>query len=190
MGALEVVYLGRLSKQKNIGSLLEAWRSVAAQLGRAKLRIIGDGPERRNLERLANKLCISESVIFEGHVDAAEERKWKLLDRASVFAFPSTREGFPGAVLEAMAAGLPVVAYDLPAFQGWLTEGEHGFLVPINDYGQMADRLLKLLQNDSLRREISTRNVEYARRFTWERAADQEESTLLCVLASWCRNRQ
>jgi glycosyltransferase involved in cell wall biosynthesis len=107
-----------------------------------------------------------------------------------VFAFPSTREGFPGAVLEAMAAGLPVVAYDLPAFQGWLVEGEHGFLVPINDHRQMADRLLKLLQNDSLRREISNRNIEYARRFTWERAADQEENTLISVLARWCRNRQ
>ncbi len=183
---LEVVFLGRLSKQKNVASLLRAWKIVSAELEQARLRIIGDGPERENLEKLASQLSIFGSVIFEGHVGgAAEERKWKLLDQASVFAFPSTREGFPGVVLEAMAAGLPVVAYDLPTFRGFLNDGEHGFLAPVDDHRQMADRLLKLLQNDSLRCEISRRNAEYARRFTWERATDQEENTLLDVLTRW-----
>ncbi len=178
----EVAYLSRLSKQKNVASLLRAWIATA-ELGQARLRIMGDGPERRNLEKLTSTLSISDSVIFEGLV--SEGRKWELLDRASVFAFPSTREGFPIVVLEAMAAGLPVVAYDLPAFRGFLNDGEHGFLAPLDDHRPMADRLLELLQNGPLRREISRRNAEYARRFTWERATDQEENTLLDVLTRW-----
>ena len=82
-----------------------------------------------------------------------------------------------------MAAGLPVVVYDLPVFREFLKDGEHGYVVPLDDHRQVADRLLELLQNDSLRREISRRNAEYARRFTWERATDQEEEVLFSVLA-------
>jgi glycosyltransferase involved in cell wall biosynthesis len=177
---LEVVCLGRLVKMKNVASLLKAWKLVTAELEGARLRIIGDGPERKNLEKLADALSISGSVTFEG---ATQERKWALLEQASVLAFPSLQEGFPLVLLEAMAAGLPVVAYDLPVFRDFMNDGEHGYLVPLDDHQQMANRLLKLLQNDSLRQEISYRNAGYAQRFTWERATDQEESTLLYVLA-------
>ena len=177
----EVVYLGRLVKMKNVASLLKAWKLVTTELEGARLRIIGDGPERKNLEKLADALSISESVTFEG---ATQERKWALLAQASVLAFPSLQEGFPLVLLEAMATGLPVVAYDLPVFRDFMNDGEHGYLVPLDDHRQLANRLLKLLQNDSLRREISHRNVQHARQFTWERATDQEENTLFRVLAT------
>jgi len=181
----EVTCISRLVKMKNIASLLKAWKLVTVELGGARLRIIGDGPERKNLEKLADVLSISESVTFEGELG---KRKWALLDQASAFAFPSLQEGFGFVMVEAMAAGLPVVAYDLPVFREFLTDGEHGYLVPLDDHRQMADRLLELLRDDELRREMSHRNAEYARQFTWERAADQEESALLHVLAGRHRN--
>jgi glycosyltransferase involved in cell wall biosynthesis len=177
----EVVCTSRLTKQKNIASLLKAWKSATTESKNIKLRIIGDGPERKSLEKLADILSISESVTFEGHI--TEERKWALMNQASAFAFPSLQEGFGIALLEAMAAGLPVVVYDLPVFQEFLKDGEHGYVVAINDHAQMADRLLYLLHNDSLRHEISDRNVLYARQFTWERVTDQEENTLFQLLA-------
>jgi len=177
----EVVCTSRLIKQKNIASLLKAWKSATAESKNIRLRIIGDGPERKSLERLADMMSVSESVTFEGHI--TEERKWALMNQASAFAFPSLQEGFGIVLLEAMAAGLPIVVYDLPVFREFFKDGEHGYLVPLNDHAQMADRLLELLQNDSLRREISDRNVQYARQFTWERATDQEENTLFQVLA-------
>jgi glycosyltransferase involved in cell wall biosynthesis len=175
----EVVCVSRLIEQKNVTSLLRAWKCVAATSAQARLRIVGDGPKRKELEKLADVLSISESVTFEGSV--TEKRKWALLHRASAFAFPSLQEGFGIVLLEAMAAGLPVVAYDLPVFREFLNDGEHGYLVPLDDHRQMADRLLKLLRNDPLRVEISCLNVEYARRFTWERATNQEESILFSV---------
>jgi len=182
----EVVCISRLTKQKNVASLLKAWKAVTAESDRARLRIIGDGPERKNLERLADTLSVSGSVTFEGRV--TEERKWALLDQASAFAHPSLQEGFGIVFLEAMAAGLPVVAYDLPVFREVFNGGEHGFLVSLDDHRQMADRLLKLLQDDSLRYEVSRRNLEYAGQFSWERATDQEENALLCVLAERHKN--
>jgi len=177
----EVVCTSRLIKQKNIASLLKAWKSATVESKNIRLRIVGDGPERKSLEKLADILSISESVTFEGHI--TEERKWALMHQASAFAFPSLQEGFGIVLLEAMAAGLPVVVYDLPVFREFLKDGEHGYVVPLNDHAQMADRLLGLLQNDSLRHEISERNVQYARQFTWERVTDQEENTLFQMLA-------
>ena len=78
--------------------------------------------------------------------------------------------------------------YDLPVFREFLHDGEHGYLVSLNDRRQMADRLLKLLRNNSLRCEISRHNAEYVGRFTWERAADQEENALFCILAGQLEN--
>ena len=176
----EVVCISRLSRQKNLSSLLKAWKVVCSELGHVKLRIVGDGSERESLEKLADSLSISGSMTFEGRV--TEERKWELLDQASAFAFPSLNEGFPIVVLEGMAAGLPVVVYDLPAFRGFLHDGEHGFVVSLDDHRQMADRLIEILQDALRRREMSRRNAEYARQFSWERATDQEERTLLSVL--------
>jgi glycosyltransferase involved in cell wall biosynthesis len=178
----EVVCTSRLTKQKNIASLLKAWKSATAESKNIRLRIIGDGPERKSLERLADILSISESVTFEGHI--TEERKWALMNQALAFVFPSLQEGFGIVLLEAMTAGLPVVVYDLPVFRELLEDGEHGYVVPLNDHTQMADCLLKLLQDDSLRHEISDRNVQYARQFTWERATNQEENILFRVLAT------
>jgi glycosyltransferase involved in cell wall biosynthesis len=113
-----------------------------------------------DLEKLADALSIAEFVAFEGRV--TEERKQALLNRASAFVFPSLQEGFGIALLEAMAAGLPVVAYDLPVFREFLSDGDHGYTAPVDDHQQTANRLLKLLRYDSLRREISRRNAEYA----------------------------
>lgn len=183
----EVVCISRLTKQKNVASLLRAWKIVTSELGRVRLHLIGDGTERENLEKLADALSISESVTFEGY--ATEERKWALLNRASAFVFPSLQEGFGIVLLEAMAAGLPVVAYDLPVFREFLNDGEHGYLAPSDDHRQMADRLLALLRNDSLRCEISRRNAEYAGQFSWERATAQEENALLDVLRRYEERR-
>lgn len=177
----EVIFVGRLVKQKNVSSLLRAWAIVHAELIPAQLRIIGDGPDRTHLEELAASLGISHSVCFEGRV--SEDRKWEALDRASLFAHPSLQEGFGIVLLEAMLAGLPIVAYDLPIFREFITGGEHGFVVAPDDHEQLAACIIKLLRDHSLLEDIGARNRAYAREFTWEKAADQEEATLLRIVS-------
>jgi len=81
-----------VDQAENVASLLRAWRAVVDATDRARLRIVGDGSERENLEELADALYISVSVTFEGHV--TEERKWELLDRVSAFVLSSLQEGF------------------------------------------------------------------------------------------------
>lgn len=178
----EVVCVARLVKQKNVRSLLQAWALVKAHDATAHLRLVSDGPERSNLERLARSLGIASSVTFEGQV--SEERKWELLERSAVFAFPSSQEGFGIVLLEAMLAGLPIVAYDLPVYRQFVTPNVHGFFSPPGDHHGMAACILKLLNDNSLSREIGERNREYASEFTWERATLEEERALLRVVST------
>jgi glycosyltransferase involved in cell wall biosynthesis len=173
---LEVVCVSRLVPQKNVASLLRAWKALLSEGRRARLRIIGEGTLRPVLERLARRSGIETSVVFEGFV--SEERKWAALDNAQVFAFPSLREGWGLALLEAQLAGLPVVAYDLPVFQAFVSSGRHGFLVPPSDETAFARALARLLDDQELRARLGSAGAAQAARFTWDRAADEEERLL------------
>jgi glycosyltransferase involved in cell wall biosynthesis len=173
---LEVVCVSRLVPQKNLASLLRAWRIVLAGSRAARLRIIGEGTLRPKLEALARRLGIADSVVFEGFL--AEEQKWHALDTADVFAFPSRREGWGLALLEAELAGLPVVAYDLSVFRAFVTSGREGFLVPPGDEPGFARALVRLLDEPELRATMGAAAAERAGTFTWDRAALEEEQIL------------
>lgn len=107
-----ILFVGRLVKVKGVDVLLRAF----AQLGRsdAVLVVVGDGPERQNLEKLALSLGISDRVIFTGWRDDAS----KLVSIADVFVLPSLSEGLPQALLEALAHGVPCIVSDIPQLRG------------------------------------------------------------------------
>jgi glycosyltransferase involved in cell wall biosynthesis len=178
---LDVVCVSRLVPQKNVGSLLRAWRVVQSEGRHARLHIIGEGTLRPALQRMARHSGIEASVVFEGFV--SEERKWAALDGAAVFAFPSLREGWGLALLEAQLAGLPVVAYDLPVFQAFVKSGLHGFLVPPGDEEAFANALTRLLDDRELRARLGSAGAQQAARFTWNRAPDEEERLLASLVA-------
>jgi glycosyltransferase involved in cell wall biosynthesis len=177
---LEVICVSRLVPQKNVASLLRIWRVVVSEDRPARLRIIGEGTLRPALVRLARRSGIETSVVFEGFV--SEERKWAALDSADVFALPSLREGWGLALLEAQLAGLPVVAYDLPVFQAFVSSGRHGFLVPPSDEAAFAHALARLLDDQELRARLGSAGARQAARFTWDRAADEEERLLASLV--------
>ncbi|MBN2489694.1 MAG: glycosyltransferase [Planctomycetes bacterium] len=114
--------VGRLTRQKGHGTLVAAARHVFGAL----IAIIGDGPERQNLEDLARRLGVSDRVRFLGR--RPEGRR--LLRAFDVFAFPSRYEGLPFALLEAMSAGLPIVASDVPEIRETIRSDQDGVLVP------------------------------------------------------------
>lgn len=111
-GKKVIMFVGRLVKVKGVDILLRAF----AQLGRsdAVLVVVGDGPERQNLEKLALSLGISDRVIFTGWRDDAS----KLVSIADVFVLPSLSEGLPQALLEALAHGVPCIVSDIPQLRG------------------------------------------------------------------------
>ncbi len=143
--------VGRLLKRKGHYDLLEAWPLVLDEHPDAHLLIVGDGPERDGLETRARELGVWDSVHLPGTRDDVPA----LLDLMDVFAFPSHFEGLPGALLEAMAAGLPIVATPVDGNSELVTDGESGLYVSVSDSGSLATTIQTLLGDREFARELS-----------------------------------
>ena len=129
--ALRLIYVGRLAREKGLYELLQGLR-IAVDLGvDARLTIAGSGEEGAALERYARTLGVAARVAFCGPVFGDD--KVTLLTGADVALLPSYAEGLPYALLEAMAAGIPVLATPVGAVPDVMTHGIHGFLVPPRD---------------------------------------------------------
>lgn len=161
-----LVTVGRLVKRKALDTLLRATRAVP---GRVRLVVIGDGPERPALEKLAAEL--PHRVEFTGSVPS-EERDARLAS-ADVFVLTSLHEAFGLVLLEAMRAGLAVVASDCGGPRDVVSDSETGFLVPVGDEGMLAGRLAKLAADRSLRERMGTAGRAAAQRFAPARIAER-----------------
>jgi glycosyltransferase involved in cell wall biosynthesis len=142
-GALRIISVGRLAAVKNYGLLLRAFAAIAATSPRASLTLVGDGPERAPLERLAGELGVAGAVRFLGFRTDIDE----LLAQADVFALTSTSEGIPMSILEAMKSGLAVVATRVGGVPATVADGETGLLVDSGDEAMLA-RALHALNED------------------------------------------
>ena len=153
-----VLHVGRLVEKKGTAVLLHAFAEVRDKRPGASLVIIGDGPLRGSLERLAGQLGLTEAVRFIGFQSSAAVAEW--MRRAAVVAVPSLRaddgdgEGLPNVVVEAAASGRPVVATDHGGIGEAVEDGLTGFLVPEGAVAPLADRLGELLESAELRRRF------------------------------------
>jgi glycosyltransferase involved in cell wall biosynthesis len=148
---VQVVYVGRLSAEKGLPDLLHAWQSVMRRSTHdIALRMIGEGPQFAELQALASALGIDETVEFFGYCNDVPA----LLAEADLFVLPSYAEGNSNAVLEAMSAGLPIVATRLAGTS--LQVGREGarFLVPPGHRDALADALLELVEDERARRKL------------------------------------
>lgn len=145
------IYVGRLSREKGLRGLMAGFAHAAKQAPDAVLVLVGDGALRPELERLVGELHLdSARVRFVGHIPAAEIPFW--LRASDVFSLTSPSEGFPCALVEAMAAGLPSVVSAIPANVQLIDEGVHGLTVPFDSEEGIAEALLQLYR-DAGRRE-------------------------------------
>jgi glycosyltransferase involved in cell wall biosynthesis len=150
----ETVVIGtvaRLVQRKGIDVLLRAF-AIVRHSHRVHLLVLGDGPLGEELRALAHELRIEDSVSWLGF--QADPVKW--LQAMEVFAFPSRLEGVPNAVLEAMAAGLPIVATTIGGVIDLLEEGRTGFLIPPDDPDALAAALDRLIRNAPLRADLGS----------------------------------
>jgi len=145
---VNAIFVGRLSSGKGLSDLLHAWATVKARASRSvKLRIIGDGPRAAELRALASALDLGESAEFFGYCRNVPAE----LGKADLFVLPSNAEGNSNAILEAMRAGLPIVATRVGGAPNQVgDEGDH-FLVPPGDRQALSDRLLELIEDEALR---------------------------------------
>lgn len=150
-GSGPIIGLGaRLTKQKGLTYLLQAMVAVIAAHPQANLVIAGDGPCREDLQRETEGLGIGQRVRFVGpRTDMPE-----LIQLFDVYALPSLWEGLPIVLLEAMAAGCPIVATDVGGNSVAVKDGYNGYLVPARDPGALSEALIRLLAEAGLRRQL------------------------------------
>ena len=155
-----IVAVGRLNPQKDYPTLLRAWGLVAAQRPAARLTIAGDGPERGRLEALASSIG-PRNIRFAGFVGDIPG----LLASADLFVQASLWEGLPLSVIEAMAAGLPVVATEADGTRNVLESGRTGVLVPCSNPQALARAMLEIIDGPARARQLG----KEARRVALER---------------------
>ncbi len=148
----------RFIEKKGLDLTLTAFAEVSRGFPAARLILIGDGPERSNLEMLAAQLNIAEKVKFTGFQPLGAVVK--VVNSSHVFLHPSrtgadgNREGVPNAMLEAMCSGAPVIATTHGGIPEAITDGVSGLLVPENDAGALAGAWLRMLRDDALRADL------------------------------------
>ena len=176
-----VTTVANLRPGKGHEVLLNAAARVIRRVPDVRFRIVGDGPRRRELERQAASLRISSHVEFVGHRTDVPE----LLRESDVFALPSFMEASPNAVIEAMAAGVPIVATRVGGIPEAIEHERSGLLVPAGDDRALAAAIVRLIG----RPQVASRLAETARqsaesRFSFERMVSEFQQLYFDELAA------
>ncbi len=167
-----VVSVLRFARRKRPMDLIRMVPQVLRQLPRDKwpiFTLVGDGPERPRVEREVARLGLAAHVEFTGILPRPQVQK--LLARSAVFALPSYLEALPIAIIEARAAGLPVVARTPNGVAEIIEHGEHGYLAA--DTGEFVKYLVRLLVSPELRLRMSAKAQLDLERFTWARSIER-----------------
>lgn len=170
-----LVAMGRLDRQKGFDLLLRAVAALGSHLAPWTLTVFGEGKERAALEALRKELGLDGRVCFPGQAQDPH----RALATGDLFVLPSRFEGFPNALLEAMACGLPAVAFDCPSGPAEIIRhGEDGWLVPPEDVNALS-RALELAMSDAeLRRRAGVKAREVSGRFAEDAVLDLWEQCL------------
>jgi glycosyltransferase involved in cell wall biosynthesis len=162
-----LICVARFREQKNHRLLIDAVLRIRERIPDVKLRLIGDGETRSEIEEYVSRSGARRNVEFLGSITDV----WPLLARARVFALPSSWEPLGIAALEAMAAGLPVVVTAVGGLREIVQDGENGFLVSPTSTVDLADRLTLLLTDDDLAHQMGARGQRIAEQYRAERTA-------------------
>ncbi len=169
-GKLSILFVGRPEKRKGLDHLLQAFALVRKKRQDVRLIVVGGGKFDR-YKRMARSLRL-EDVEFRGYVSDEELPRYH--QSADIFCAPNTGFESQGIVLlEAMAAGLPLVASNIEGFASVLTHGIQGLLVLPGDERALADALLALLDDEEGRRRMGQHGRAHAEDYSWDRVAQQ-----------------
>ncbi len=171
-----ILYLGRVKKYKSVQHLIHSFALVKKRLPQARLMVVGTGDYLDNLKTLARTLDLSDDIEFPGFVSTAD--KVDRMRRAHVAVLPSLKEGWGLTNIEANSVGTAVVAADSPGLRDSVQDGKTGFLYKYGDIEQLAERLMTILTDEQVRRNLETGGLEWAERFNWDSAARKFEKLL------------
>ena len=159
-----LLYVGRLSYEKGPDRLLQAWSTLAAKHPSWKLSFIGDGPLESQLKHRCHELSLDNQVEFLGW----QEDVWSHLYQSQAFVLPSRYEGFPGALIEAMYARLPIVTTNCSDSIFEMIDHKRNGLVAENTSESLTATLDQLMSNESLQHQLGHAASEKAMHYVWQ----------------------
>lgn len=162
---------GRLTSWKGEDVLIKILGRIEQSIGSTKLLILGDGPQLENLKKLARELGLQEKVFFIGRVK--QEDMINYLKAADLFILNTNYEGLSHILLEAMAAGTPIVTTNIGGNPEVIEDGKNGLLVDYNSQDQLVAAAVKILNNSQLARNFVEGGKEKLKQFSWDKAVKQ-----------------
>lgn len=147
---IKLITVGRLAEQKDHRTLIFAMEDLIKEYPNLQLSIFGEGPLREELFHLIQKKKLEDNIQLPGIVDNIEIE----LSQSDIFVFPSKYEGFPNALGEAMALGLPVVVSNCSGNNDLIENNKNGLLFPVKDHKALANKIISLLENQTLREKF------------------------------------
>lgn len=166
-GKINILFVGRLDRKKGIKYLLKAFQRVSNLVPGYRLLLVGDGPQKKKAVNFVRQNELRD-VAFIGKVSRSDLPAYYAT--GDIFCSPATHgESFGVVLLEAMAAGLPVVAFDNPGYHDLLPEYGRGFLVFNRSVSALAQALLILGSDKKLRQKLARKNRQFAESFSWEK---------------------
>jgi len=182
IGVPRVVMVARFAPPKRQDLLLLAVSALRKEGMELRLDLVGDGPMMERAKALSRELNMNNMVRFLGD----REDVARCLGRADIFVLLSDREGFPMTILEAMRAGLPVLAHDVGGIREAVNDGETGYLVAYGDFRSLVSKLKLLLENRDLRvRMGETGRRRFSGAFTIDRMLSKTQLIYDDVLSRW-----
>ena len=178
-GVPTVLFVGRFDPRNRLPLLLRAFRRVQGARRRARLVVVGDGPLRGHYRRLAADV---PGVVFAGRV--RNEQRPGFYAHSDVYACPAVQGSFGITLLEAMAAGTPVVCSDIPGFREVVRDGREGLFHAADDEGAVADALVALLDDPAQRRRMAAAGRERAAAYDWTHVTASIVDVYRSVLAT------
>jgi len=170
--------VGRMAEKKGFKYLIAAMPKILKRLPKAKLVLIGDGPEREGLEKLTSELKLDGKVVFAGKVTHKELENW--YPTADVFVLPSIvtkegdTEGLGVVFLEAIASGTPIIGSNVGGIPDIIKHNKTGLLVPQKDKDALADAIIKVLTDKTLKKKLRKNALDFVKeRFAWDLVADK-----------------
>ncbi len=178
-GEFILTHTSNFRKVKRVDDVIHIFKRVNEKLP-SKLLLIGDGPERQNLEALCRQMQLCDEIRFLGKQDAVEE----LLAVSDLFIMPSGSESFGLAALEAMACEVPVISSDVGGLPEVNIQGETGFLSPVGAVDEMAKNAITILENPQLLSTFRANALRQAKRFDIDNILPQYERYYEHILAT------
>ena len=172
-------FVGQLIPRKGVGDLLDIFDALYQSNPSCRLELLGDGSQRVDLEAHAASLPSASAISFLGF----RSDRLELLSRFDLFVMTSSLEGIPRCIMEAMALGVPVVAYDIPGVDQLVEHGQTGLLAPLGDKAALAECCQRVLNDPSLAHALASRARERIEaRFSAARMADEYEALFTRLL--------